>query len=346
MLFAFNVDNLGSLETVETSILLEKTGFDSIWLADHLIDIGGAGFVDPWTVGGAIATQTKKIHIFSAVTDTQRCHPAKTAHMIANLDVLSRGRAILGIGAGEAMNTVPFGIEWEKSSDRISRLKEAIKIIKLLWASSSEKRANYSGRFYNLTDAYLDQLPYRKPCPPIFIGAMSSERMLNLIGELGDGWIGWLNTPETFRKKTEIIRMAAKKAGREYENIQTATMLPVVFPRDNEPLEKFVLNAKAYLLSERRTIESLGYKPPVFPDYQNFLLSRGKQEELLKLAESVPEEYVYQCVAFGEEQCIKMIEELIEVGASQLAIINISDPNRSREIIERFGKILRYFESQ
>jgi alkanesulfonate monooxygenase SsuD/methylene tetrahydromethanopterin reductase-like flavin-dependent oxidoreductase (luciferase family) len=170
--------------------------------------------------------------------------------------------------------------------------------------------------------------------------------MLSLIGEIGDGWIGWLNTPETFRKKVEIIRISAKSAGREPENIQTATMLPVVFPRDNEPLEKIVLNAKAYLLSERQTIESFGYKPPAFPDYQNFLISREKQEELLRLAEDVPEEYVYRCVAFGEEHCIRMIEELIEVGANQLAFINISDPSHSREIMEKLGKIMRYFESQ
>ena len=346
MLFAFNVDNLGPLETVETSVLLEKIGFNSIWLADHLVDIGGAGFIDPWTVGGAIATCTKKINIFSAVTDTQRCHPAKTAHMIANLDVLSRGRAILGIGAGEAMNTTPFGIKWEKPSDRIARLREAIEIIKLLWTSSSEKRSNYSGRFYDLANAYLDQLPFSKPHPPIFIGAMYSKRMLSLIGEIGNGWIGWINTPETFKTKVQIIRISARNAGRENENIQTATMLPVVFPRDNEPLEEFVLNAKAYLFSERRTIESLGYEPPVFPDYQNFLPLREKYEELLELAESVPEEYVYRCVAFGEEQCIRMIEDLAEVGANQLAIININEPNRSKEIIERFGKIIRYFESQ
>ncbi len=346
MFFAYNVDNLGPLETVETSFLLEKNGFDSIWLADHLTDVGGAGLIDPWAVGGAIATQTRDIQIFSAVTDTQRCHPAKTAHIVANLDVLSKGRTGLGIGAGEAMNTIPFGIEWENPSERILRLKEAIEIINLLWSSSKEKPANYRGKFYNLYDAYLDLLPHKKPRPPIFVGALSSRKMLSLIGELADGWIGWLNTPEAFKKKVEIIRISAEKAKRKIEEIQLATMVSVAFPKDDESLKELVKKAKSYLLIEQHTIKSLGYKVPMFPHYQNFLVSKNSEKELAELAEDIPEELVYRCIAFGEERCIEMIDELKEAGTQQVAVINIDEPYRAREVIERFKKIIQYFRSK
>jgi len=344
MRFGFNIDKFEPLEAVKYGILLEKSGFDSIWLADHLIDLGGGGIVDPWTVGAAVAVQTKRILIFSAVTDAQRCHPAKTAHIVANLDALSRGRAVLGIGAGEAMNIKPFGIEWEKPDNRATRVREAVQVIKRLWTSSPESPVYYEGRFYRLRGAYLDQHPHKKPHPPIYIGAFASERMLHVAGEVGDGWIGWINTPETFKERAEKIRMFAEAAGRRLEHINLATMLHVALLDDEEALKMAIERGKRSLLKERLTLRSLGYRPPPFPHYQNILISQKSEEELKRLASQIPDDFVHEVMAIGdEEEWVKKVEALARVGARHIGIIDMFSPQLSKKTIKRFGKVISYF---
>src|SRR5208337_5541635 len=111
----------------------------------------------------AIAARTKKIRLGSGVTDTQRTHPTRTAHMVACLDALSKGRAILGIGAGEAMNIIPFGLSWESPDVRTKRMEEAIHVITLLWESSIDPQKTFSGTYYTLNQATLDQPPPQSP---------------------------------------------------------------------------------------------------------------------------------------------------------------------------------------
>ena len=98
-------------QAVEDGVLAEKAGFDSIWVPDHIVDVNGDK-MEPWTVLSAIAVQTKKVKLGPAVTDTQRSHPSRTAHVATTLNHISKGRVLLGIGAGEAMNVVPYGLPW------------------------------------------------------------------------------------------------------------------------------------------------------------------------------------------------------------------------------------------
>src|SRR5712692_2078095 len=135
------IGDVSPTESVEHAVLAEKLGFESVWFSDHLIDAGGIT-IDPYTTMGAIAAKTSRLKMCAAVSDTQRVHPAKLAHMVATLSDISRGRVWLGIGAGEAMNVVPFGMPFEEPKGRTQRLAEAIQVIKLLWRSSSKSPAS------------------------------------------------------------------------------------------------------------------------------------------------------------------------------------------------------------
>jgi len=128
------------------------------------------------------------------------------------------------------MNIVPFGLPWEPPAERIARLEETIQVIRALWASSREKTVNLSGRFYNLKDAFLSQSPKQKPYPPIYIGAFASKSALELVGRLGDGWIPWFNTLETFQKRWSTIRQAAVSVGRSPKEIEPATHVLAAYP--------------------------------------------------------------------------------------------------------------------
>jgi phthiodiolone/phenolphthiodiolone dimycocerosates ketoreductase len=201
------------LSAFECGVLAEKAGFDTLWLPDHFVDINGDR-LEPWTVLSAVAARTKRIRLGSAVTDTQRNHPARTAHAVTSLDVISRGRAILGIGAGEAMNIEPFGLPWESVHERVARLSESIRVIRMLWSSSREKPVSFDGRYYHLKGAYLTQPPRQRPYPPIYIGVFASKIALQVVGQLADGWLPWINTPDTFERRWSLIKEAAELAGR------------------------------------------------------------------------------------------------------------------------------------
>ena len=81
------------------------------------------------------------------------------------------------------MNTQPYGMIWEDAKLRISRLKEAIHVMKMLWKSSSNNPVSFKGQFYNLTNAHLDLSPLQKPFPRIYMGAFRSPTLLKFIGE-------------------------------------------------------------------------------------------------------------------------------------------------------------------
>ena len=155
----------------DTALLAEKIGFDSYWMPDHLVATGVRRWdaLEAWSTLCALAVKTKRIKLASGVSDTHRCHPAVLAQRAATCDVLSNGRAILGIGIGEAMNLVPFGIAYDKP---VGRTIEAIKIIRRLW---SEDFVDFEGKYYTLKKAFLQPKPsvpisetkYR-PTIPIF----------------------------------------------------------------------------------------------------------------------------------------------------------------------------------
>ena len=139
-----SIDMCGPKEAVELAVLAERLGYRSLWFPDHLIDTGGMK-VEPWSTIGAISMVTSKIIMCTAVTDTQRAHPARTAHSVATLSELSNGRVWLGIGAGEAMNLTPFGLPFDKPSVRARRLEEAVRVVRLLWGSSRKSPSNSAG---------------------------------------------------------------------------------------------------------------------------------------------------------------------------------------------------------
>ena len=168
--FGYVISEVTPTEALEIGVMAEKYGFDSVMAPDHMIDFDACR-IDPWVVLSAIGARTEKLFLCPSVVDYQRCHPAKTAQIVATLDYITNGRAGLGIGSGEAMNTVPYGIEWEAPPARIEKLEEAVRVIKELWTATKAKPANFQGRHHKLVNAWLDQTTIKKPHPPIYIGS-------------------------------------------------------------------------------------------------------------------------------------------------------------------------------
>src|SRR5579872_645706 len=218
-------DNVSGI--VEEAIEAEKSGYDFIWVPDHLVDIRPLlAIFDAWTTLGYIGAKTQKVKLASGVTDLQRIHPAKIANIVATLDNLTEGRAVLGIGAGEIMNTRPYGIEWQPKDVRLRRFRETLQVIRLLWSSIYEKPVDFSGEFYSLDKAHLSLAPLQK-YPPIYIGSWSSKETLRIAGELADGWYpGSQFTPEDYANKVQIVKDAARKTNRSVESLDIMASIP------------------------------------------------------------------------------------------------------------------------
>lgn len=344
MRFGYANISVDPLLAVKFGVEAEKSGFDSLWVPDHLVDVNGDK-VEPWTTLSAVAVLTKKIRLGSAVTDTQRSHPVRTAHSVTCLDAISRGRAMLGIGAGEAMNIVPFGLLWEDPSTRIARLTEAVQVIRLLWSSSRENTVSFSGRFYRLDNAFLSQEVNQKPHPPIYVGAMASEKALRVVGQFGDGWYSWFTTPEVFRKRWSIIKQAAESSGRSAETIRACTHIMIAFPKTSEEWKAAMLAAKATLYMERTILRSLGQNTsPIAKQYQNLVISKKAVEEVLENANRIPDELVYKTMAIGgKEEVIEKVEELSKAGVDELEVADFLAPHSWKRTFSTFRSIIREY---
>ncbi|MDA4130732.1 MAG: LLM class flavin-dependent oxidoreductase [Thaumarchaeota archaeon] len=322
-------------DIVEQGVNAEKFGFDFVWVPDHLVDIHPLmAIFDAWTTLATIGAKTESIRLASGVTDIQRMHPAKIANIISTLDHLTSGRAVLGIGAGEIMNTKPYGIEWEKKEARLKRLRETLQVIKLLWKSTFEKPVSFSGDFYSLDRAHLSLPPFQKG-PPIYIGSWSSKETLRIAGEFADGWYpGSQNTVEGFREKAQIIKNAATAAGRPSDSIDIMVSIPTLVLKDKnqvEPLKKEIKNAlKKKLLLNQYMWEVFGLNRneisiPRELEYQfatpgqQYDEALSKTVEKLQIPDEILEKAIERMIAVGSaDECISKIEKYVNVGATHI----------------------------
>ncbi len=345
-----NVDDI-----VADGIEAERLGFDVVWVPDHLVDIRPVQAVtDTWTTLAFIGAKTQKIKLGSGVTDIQRMHPAKIANTVATLDNLTKGRAVLGIGAGEIMNTKPYGIPWEEKSVRIRRLRENLQVIKLLWAAAYDRPANFAGEFYSLNAAHLSLSPVQKPSPPIYIGAFSSKGMLRLVGELADGWYpGSQNTPEVFGQKVRMIMAEASKSNRSIDEIDLIASIPTIICDDDKKKAEMMGEIKhalkvnlilsQYLLGVLGiSEEDLGQPLPKELDYQfatpgpEYDNALAAAVERLNISDEVLQKVIDKIIAVGTvDDCLSTIEKFIREGATQIFFANFVS---SRENYRRIGK--------
>jgi alkanesulfonate monooxygenase SsuD/methylene tetrahydromethanopterin reductase-like flavin-dependent oxidoreductase (luciferase family) len=225
----------------------------------------------------------------SYVTDTQRSHPARTAHIVATLAQISDNRVGLGIGAGEAMNLTPFGIPFDEPSKRTKRLSEAVQVIKLLWSATREHPVSFKGEHFILDGAWLDI--EIESHPPIYVGSLGGRGTLDIAGRFGDGYLPWVNSPNTFQTRVKRIKETASAAGRKATDIDFAANVYVALSDNEEIFRRSVSAVKRNLLMERNTLKELGFVfPPGLESYQELLVKGNIPGELAKFEEMIPDE--------------------------------------------------------
>ena len=193
---------------VEQAKAAEEAGFDLVTVMDHFYQIRGVGpetepMLEAYTTLSALAMQTSRVKLGTLVTGVTYRNPALLAKMVTTLDVISRGRAILGIGA--AWNEDEhrgYGFEFPPIAQRMDRLGEALTIARLMF---TQDRPSFEGRYYRIDRALNVPRPLQPGGPRILIGGTGERRTLRLLAEHGD--IGhWFGGPlDELKRKKQIF---------------------------------------------------------------------------------------------------------------------------------------------
>jgi F420-dependent oxidoreductase-like protein len=225
----------------DIAVTAEESGFDSLWVMDHFYQIGNVGqrtepMLEAYTLLGAIAARTTRAGLGTMVTGVTYRNPALLAKIVTTLDVVSRGRAILGLGA--AWNDdehAGYGFEFPAVGERMGRLEEALQICRAMFTSEAP---TFSGRYYQVSQALNNPRPVRPSGIPILVGGGGERRTLRLVAKYADA-CNLFGDLATVRHKLSVLGQHCQEVGRDPAEI-TKTRLGglVVAPTEAEAVAK------------------------------------------------------------------------------------------------------------
>jgi F420-dependent oxidoreductase-like protein len=229
-------------------------GFDSFWVMDHFHQISTVGkqedpMLEGWTTISVLAGITSKIKLGTLVTGVIYRHPSVLAKMGATLDVLTKGRLFMGIGAAwNQEESLAYSIPFPPTKERLLRLEEAIQIIRKMW--TEEPAATFSGKYYQISNAYCNPKPIQKPSPPIMIGGSGERYTLKIIAKYADA-CNLFGCTETVKRKLSILNEHCKSVGRDYNSILKTKLAFIVIDNDREILEKRIKQVSKVMPEEQ-----------------------------------------------------------------------------------------------
>jgi F420-dependent oxidoreductase-like protein len=202
----------------------DGAGFDSIWVMDHYFQIEFVGsaemdMVEAYTALGFIAGQTSRVGLGALVTGVTYRHPGILIKQVTTLDVLSGGRAWLGIGAAwYEREHLGLGVPFPPLKERFERLEEALQIAHQMWEGNS---GAYEGKHYKLAETMNVPQALSKPHPRILIGGTGEKKTLRLVAKYADATNIFSQEGVEFVKgKLAILREHCEREGRNYDDIE------------------------------------------------------------------------------------------------------------------------------
>jgi len=335
------------------SLTAAATGADSFWVGDHLNALlprsiatpqylgAGAKLVpkvdavlEPWTMLGHLAARNRvlRLRLGVCVTDAGRRNPAVTAQAAATLHLLTRGRAILGVGVGEREGNEPYGVEWTKP---VARCEEALATIRALW-NSGGKSVSRDSPYFPLRSAVFELPPYGEKWPEIWVAA-HGPRMLRTAGRYGDAWVPFVVLrPADYARALRTVRDAASDAGRDPMSIIPAAVRTVVTGRNrddvDEALDSVIMKASA-LAAPAEAWARHGVQHPLGADFSgvhDLVPQTIEKQTALSYAAKVPASLMREITISGTyNDVIDQVAEWRDHGLRYVVVINGSILNPS-----------------
>jgi F420-dependent oxidoreductase-like protein len=206
----------------------DEAGFASVWVMDHFFQIGPVGDVDEPMLEGYsalsyLAAVTERAKLGTLVTGVHYRYPGLLVKTATTLDVISGGRAYLGIGAGwNERESRGLGVPFPSTRERFERLEEALQIAQQMW---SGKVGLYEGNHYQLAEALNSPQAISEPHPPVMIGGMGENKTLRLVARYADACnLFAYGGPDLIRQKLDVLRGHCEAVGRDYEEIERTAL--------------------------------------------------------------------------------------------------------------------------
>ena len=206
----------------------DEGGFASVWVMDHHFQIPNVApvehdMLEGWSTLSFLAGCTRRVKLGTLVTGVTYRHPGILVKTATTLDVLSEGRAILGIGAAWfEREHHGLGIPFPSKRERFARLEEALQIAKQMW---SDDDGEFRGQFSHLQETLCVPRPLQRPHPPILIGGMGEQRTLRRVAEYADACnlFSYAGSDE-IRRKLDVLADHCEAVGRDFDEIQRTSL--------------------------------------------------------------------------------------------------------------------------
>jgi F420-dependent oxidoreductase-like protein len=236
------VDDADRFEhVVELATAAEDAAFESVWVMDHfwqLPPLGGPDqpILEAYTMLGALAARTERVRLGTLVTGVTYRNPALLAKIVTTLDVISRGRAILGLGAAwYEEEHVGLGFDYPPARERLDRLEEALQICRAMF---TEDAPTFAGKYYRIEGAKNLPRPVQPGGPPILVGGDGEKRTLRLVAQYADQ-CNIHGRPDRIRHLLGVLRGHCEDVGRDFSTIRKtrlSTLMPTSSAEETESL--------------------------------------------------------------------------------------------------------------
>jgi F420-dependent oxidoreductase-like protein len=243
-------------------VAAEEAGFARVSVMDHLWQIGVLGppehdMLEAYTTLGYLAARTSKVELLTWVTAVTYREPGLLAKLVSTLDVLSKGRAWLGIGAAwNAEEANGLGLHFPPTAERFERLEETLQICLQMW---SEDDKPYVGQHYKLDRTLNVPQTLQRPHPPILIGGGGEKKTLRLVAQYAQA-CNLFAGPDLARK-LDVLRGHCEAVGRDYDEIEKTVMSSLDLGENGEKTDELITQLQG--LAELGVQEVHGWVPRV-----------------------------------------------------------------------------------
>jgi F420-dependent oxidoreductase-like protein len=248
----------------ETARIADQAGIDSFTVMDHYFQMEAYAPVDDpmleaYTTLGYVAGITRRISLGVLVTGVMYRHPGLLAKIVSTLDVLSGGRARLGLGASwYEREQNGLGVPVVPVAERFERLEETLRICLQMWSGET---GPFEGRHYRLAETINVPAPVQRPHPPILIGGGGEKKTLLLVARYADACNLFGSSPADVSRKLDVLRAHCEAEGRDYDRIDKTVLMmrsavgePEAFLADAAEYAKLGV-VEAHVMPDRHPVE-------------------------------------------------------------------------------------------
>jgi alkanesulfonate monooxygenase SsuD/methylene tetrahydromethanopterin reductase-like flavin-dependent oxidoreductase (luciferase family) len=278
--------------TMELGYLADDLGYDSLWVADHLMLGAGQAILEGWTVLAGLATRTRRARLGMLHQAHYLRNPFVVAKMVATLDQISGGRLLYFLDAGRnAREQLAYGLP--RPADPavvLEQVEEGLELCRALWAARSP--LDFAGRWYRVSQALCTPPPVQRPHPPLWFGE-GDPGWTELTARTAQGWNTTPVTPAEMGARVDALRAACDRVGRRFEEIEISVELQVLLAADEA-------GVRAGLDDLVRVAERHGDRPD--PAWAAYAAGDGTRPELPHATVwGTPDEVAAQLAAYVRE---------------------------------------------